>query len=102
MIAWLNIMKLKANFKQNKKASKCLREMHATRTIKDMIIFIDEKKNKNKIRGCSGPKACIKMAKSIIEDLPKQWNPEIETPYKDGLDHTIKRLREHKYFKEGK
>ena len=60
-------MKPKANYKQNKKASKCLRETHGVKTINEMIKFIEE----TKIKGCISLKACIKMAKSIIEDLPK-------------------------------
>jgi len=102
MVTWLNVMKPKANYKQNKKVSKCLQETHEVRTIREMEEFIRKYKNKNKIRGCTNPKACIKMAKGIIEDLPKKWNPEAETPYKDGLDHMIKRKEEHKEFLEGK
>ena len=48
MVAWLNIMKPKANYKQNKKASKCLRETHKVKTIREMTEFIEKNKNKNK------------------------------------------------------
>ena len=102
MVAWLNVMKPKANYKQNKKASKSLRETHGVRMIREMEEFIRKHKHKNKIRWCTNTKACIKMAKGIIEDLPKKWNPEAEIPYKDGLDHTIKRKEEHKEFLESK
>ena len=67
-----------------------------------MAEFIEKNKNKNKIRGCANPKACIKMAKGIVEDLPEKWNPNVNTPYRDGLDHTVKRVKEHKEFMEGK
>ena len=42
------------------------------------------------------------MARGIVEDLPEKWNPGISTQYRDGLDHTVKRVKEHKEFMEGK
>lgn len=74
------------NFRWNKKASKCLRNMHHVKTINDFET------------GTNAPRrphvACNKIARAIITSIPDKWNPNVVTPHFDNLDFTDRRRKE--------
>ena len=87
---WHNIMMNNANYHWNKKSSRCLRENHGIKTIKDLVEW-------NRVKSCSTP--CNNMAERLIGMLPDKINPMTETPRKikeANLDLTPHRLEENK------
>ena len=66
--------------------------------IKDLKDFIDGEEMQP-TEECDNTKACVKMARKLLQDYPEKWNPLKNTPYKDNLDHTPRRKEKYKNFK---
>jgi ribonuclease HI len=80
----------KDNWTWNKKASQCLRDNHNIRTIKDLTEFIADP---GRTPDCQHPQKCGRIANTLIEKIPEKYNPNLNTPHHDNLDHTPRRLR---------
>jgi len=86
MRIWHHTYGARNNYNMNKPASKCLRNNHKIKTVREMKDYI-EKCRQGTIQKCKKYN-CQKMAKKLLETLGDKWNPIKCTPYKDNLDHT--------------
>ena len=89
MIIWHHIYGTRNNYNMNKPASKCLRNSHKIKTVREMKDYV--KKHRQGAIGKCKKHNCLKMAEKLLETLGDKWNPVKCTPYKDNLDHTPKR-----------
>lgn len=78
------------NYGWNKKAARCLRENHKVMTVKDLQ---NEKEAVWEGPSCKNPEACMAMAGKLIGKISDKFNPEKETPHRDNLDHTPRRVQ---------
>jgi len=89
MIIWHHTYGAKNNDNMNKLASKCLRNNHKIRTVREMNDYI-KKCRQGTIRKCKRHN-CLKMAEKLLRTLGDRRNPIKCNPYKDNLDHAKKK-----------
>jgi ribonuclease HI len=80
------------NYLWNKKGARQLRKTHKVKTVGDLMIVINSLSAYNE---CLNHQSCINVGSSILEILPTKYNPTMETPHKDRLDHTPRRKRKY-------
>ena len=78
------------NFTWNKKAARCLRTNHSVKTVGDLLTWTQ---NPTQDAGCENIEPCERIAVTLQDRLPAKWNPIMNTPHRDGLDHTPRRKR---------
>jgi ribonuclease HI/exonuclease III len=76
----------------NKKGGRQLRQNHNVKTVNDLIEIV--KSNSIGTR-CNNHNSCIAVGESILQKLPIKFDPQMNTPYKDRLDHTPRRKRKY-------
>jgi ribonuclease HI/exonuclease III len=80
------------NYLWNKKGARQLRQTHKVETVGDLIIVINSLEAYNE---CENHQSCMNVGNSMLDILPKKYNPTMETPHKDRLDHTPTRKRKY-------
>jgi ribonuclease HI/exonuclease III len=81
------------NMRNNKKASRCLRDNHGVITVQNAL---DARTTENIPGLCNTEKNCNSMLNNITNILPDRFNPDKETPIKDNLDFTNHRKEKYR------
>ena len=80
----------------NTSKMKCLREKHQVRTIEDLVKITNEVEPIPEIE-CSGRKprgkSCKDKAQELLTRINEHWNPNQETPRRNNLWHTPRRIK---------
>jgi len=87
---WHN-MGVSNNHLWNKKAGKCLLNTHNVRTMEDAITFMRSNRSE-----CDTDENCKTLCGKILALIPTKFRADVNTPHRDGLDHTIRRLESKK------
>ena len=86
MIIWHHTYGAKNNYNMNKLASKCLKNNHKIKTVREMNDYV-KKCRQGTIEKCRKHN-CLNMAEKLLRTLGDRWNPIRCTPYKVNLNHT--------------
>jgi ribonuclease HI/exonuclease III/chemotaxis regulatin CheY-phosphate phosphatase CheZ len=84
---------VKDNYTWNKAAARCLKKNHEIKTVgqlQDFIIYNQD------AQGCKNKEKCLRIANTLMGKIPEKFNPLMNTPTKDNLDHTPRRIRDNK------
>jgi hypothetical protein len=82
------------NYTWNKKATKCIRENHKIKTVRQLENLKYNRPANNK--KCENPVRCQNIMTTLLNKLPPKFNPDNKTPHKDNLDHTNRRKRKNR------
>jgi ribonuclease HI/exonuclease III len=100
MPIWFHLEADKAiRYKNKQKASRCLRDSHGVFTVGDTEKVastpIDHKNDQGcqcqgchvmrQNDGCKNPIACIRMARSLLDTLPKRWDPRSDQTIEEKI-----------------
>ncbi|TBU21070.1 hypothetical protein BD311DRAFT_707238, partial [Dichomitus squalens] len=80
------------NYYWNKRTSRCLRLNHNIYTVKETKDYALSNINDEQ---CGQRAKCKRMANKLLELLPEKYNPLKETPRRDDLDHTKRRIEKY-------
>ena len=69
-----------------------LRNTHQISTVGDLRNYLDDAPSHP---DCNSQSACLNMAKKLLEKLPSKYDPYLNTPIHDNLDHTRHCRREY-------